>query len=48
MNKEEKTLSTYDNKGDKKEEAVNARDNETVNERDDYFSIYGYGKYIYQ
>ena len=30
-NKEEKILSTYDNEDEKKEDTMNARDDETVN-----------------
>ena len=34
----------YANKDKKKEETVNALDNETLNERADYFSIYECGE----
>ena len=46
--KGEKTHSTYDNKDEKKEETVNARDSETVNEHVSYFSITRCGKNICQ
>ena len=47
-NKGEKTLSTFDNEDNKKEETVNSRDGETANARNDSFSIYECCKQIFQ